>query len=186
MAKGCYGYLRRQKKTEIIRTILYFALSLAIFIMGYLSTGTKANLLTIVAVLGSLPASKSMVSMIMYLKAGVCSPDCYAMAQSVDPDGTLLLYDLYLTSYRNNFQISVMAVKNNTVCGYTEDGKCDLLAGEKHISEILQQSGYGGVTVKLFGNPEKFRERLTALCGASEKAQEKDEAVAQVIKDISL
>lgn len=186
MAKGCYGYLRRQKKTEIIRTILYFALSLAIFIMGYLSTGTKANLLTIVAVLGSLPASKSMVSMIMYLKAGVCSPDCYAMAQSVNPDGTLLLYDLYLTSYRNNFQISVMAVKNNTVCGYTEDGKCDLSAGEKHISEILQQSGYGGVTVKLFDNREKFRERLTALCAASEKAQERDEAVAQVIKDISL
>ena len=62
---------------EILKTILYFGLSGAVFAAGYFTTGTKTNLLTIVAVLGCLPASKSMVSMIMYLRAGVCSKQCY-------------------------------------------------------------------------------------------------------------
>ena len=65
MTKGCYGYLTRQKKKEIIKTVLFFALSLSVFAIGYATTGTKKNLLTIVAMLGFLPASKSMVSMIM-------------------------------------------------------------------------------------------------------------------------
>ena len=69
ITKGCFGYLEAQRKKEIIRTIFYFALSAAIFVMGYVTTGTKMNLLTVVAVCGCLPASKSMVSMIMYIIA---------------------------------------------------------------------------------------------------------------------
>ena len=57
--KGSYLYLDTQKKYEIARTIIYFAISFAIFFAGYSLTGTKKNLLTIVAVLGMLPASKS-------------------------------------------------------------------------------------------------------------------------------
>lgn len=187
LTKGNFGYLRKQKKIEIIRTVIYFALSASIFAMGYMTTGTKVNLLTVVAVLGCLPASKSAVSMIMYLKAGFCSDACYQIVKECVPEGdTLLLYDLYLTSYQKNFQISVMAVKNHALCGYTEDEKCDLNAGEAHITEILQQNGYGGLTVKLFDKLDRFTDRLRQLDAQPEKMEEKEAAVAQVIKDISL
>ena len=56
-------------------TIGMFAISLAIFIMGYISTKTNANYLTVVAVLGCLPASKCAVSLIMFLKAKECSSE---------------------------------------------------------------------------------------------------------------
>ncbi|MBO5093413.1 MAG: hypothetical protein J6C33_03530 [Lachnospiraceae bacterium] len=185
--KGCYGYLQRQKKKEVVKTIAYFALSLAIFAMGYFSTGTKTNLLTIVAVLGCLPASKSAVSMFMYLKAGVCSDDCYREVEKYEEsDDTLILYDLYLTSYLKNFQISAMAVKNNALCGYTEDAKCDLAAGEKHIADMLRQNGYDGLTVKLFRDRAKFIERLGQMNGQPERMPEKEQTLAQLIKDISL
>lgn len=185
--KGCYGYLPKQKKKEIAKTIAYFSLSLAIFAMGYFSTGTKTNLLTIVAVLGCLPASKSAVSMLMYWKAGICSASCYREVKPYEETGdTLLLYDLYLTSYLKNFQISVMAIKNNALCGYTEDAKCDLNAGEKHIAEMLQQNGYSGLTVKLFADLSKFTERLGQMNAQPERMQEKEQAVAQLIREISL
>ena len=58
IAKGQYGYMDKQRKRVIITTISYYAISLAIFAMGYITTGSKRNLLTIVAVLGLLPASK--------------------------------------------------------------------------------------------------------------------------------
>ena len=44
--KGTRGYLRTQKNYEIIRTVLYFAISLALFITGWVSTGSRENLLT--------------------------------------------------------------------------------------------------------------------------------------------
>ena len=56
--KGTYLYLDTQKKYEIAKTAILYSLSVAIFLTGYISTGTKKNLLTIVAVLGVLPASK--------------------------------------------------------------------------------------------------------------------------------
>ena len=66
-AKGTENYLNTQKKYEILRTILYFAISATLFIAGYLQTKTKVNLLTVVAVLGCLPASKSTVSSKLFL-----------------------------------------------------------------------------------------------------------------------
>lgn len=70
--KGTRGYLRTQKNYEIIRTVLYFAISIALFIAGWVSTGSRENLLTIVAVLGCLPACKSLVEMFMYLRYKGC------------------------------------------------------------------------------------------------------------------
>ncbi len=186
MSKGCYGYLARQKKKEILKTILFFALSLSLFAIGYLTTGTKKNLLTIVAMLGFLPASKSMVSMIMYLKAGGCSESCYQRLQEMQLSGMHILYDLYLTSYRSNFQISAMAVRNQTICGYTEDANCDLSAGEKHLTEILRQNGYQGLTVKLYQSADSFMDRLAQLGAMPEKGEEKEAAIREIIKDISL
>ena len=186
MTKGCYGYLTRQKKKEIIKTVLFFALSLSVFAIGYATTGTKKNLLTIVAMLGFLPASKSMGSMIMYLKAGVCSQVCYERLQKIDHGGMHMLYDLYLTSYRSNFQISALAVRNQSVCGYTEDQKCDMAAGEKHLTEILCQNGYQNLTVKLFADPDTFADRLAQMSAMPEKMEEKEAAIREIIMDISL
>ena len=66
--KGTKGYLKSQNKYEIGRTCLYFAISLSLFLAGIIATGDKMNLLTIVAVLGCLPACKSAVTMIMFLR----------------------------------------------------------------------------------------------------------------------
>ena len=67
--KGNYGYIKAKRNRVIIRTIIFFAISLAIFVAGYITTGTRKNLFTIVAVLGCLPACKSLVN-IDYVPTG--------------------------------------------------------------------------------------------------------------------
>ena len=62
--KGVPGYLDYKKKIEIIRTVIYFGIVAAIFFLGYFQTHTRLNLLTVVAVLGCLPASKALVGVI--------------------------------------------------------------------------------------------------------------------------
>ena len=75
IAKGQYGYITQQKKWSTARTLILFALSLSIFIIGIISTGSKENLLTVVAVLGCLPAGRSAVNTIMFLRARGCSKE---------------------------------------------------------------------------------------------------------------
>ena len=75
--KGEYGYPPYERKRVVIRTAAYFLISIAVFLLGYFSTGKKENLLTIVAVLGLLPSSKSLVSVVMYFKIPKFSEKVY-------------------------------------------------------------------------------------------------------------
>ena len=43
--KGMPGYLNYKRKIEIIRTLAYFGIVIAILLLGYFQTGTKLNLL---------------------------------------------------------------------------------------------------------------------------------------------
>ena len=66
--KGTKDYINTQKKFELIRTFIFFFIPLSLFVAGYITTKTKVNLLTIVAVVGVLPACKSLVGAIMFMK----------------------------------------------------------------------------------------------------------------------
>ena len=65
VTKGSAGYLYQKKKKELMKTILEFGIVAALFVTGYVTTKTRLNLLTLVAVLGCLPASKALVGIIM-------------------------------------------------------------------------------------------------------------------------
>lgn len=155
VVKGQYGYIKNRQKTVTVRTILMFGLSLAVFGMGIWSTGDKKNLLTIVAVLGCLPASKSAVNMIMFLKAKGCSQKVKEQTETYSA-GLTQLYDMVFTSYEKNYQVSHMVIKGHVVCGYTEDGKCDVKACEKHLDMVLKQGGCKGATVKIYDRLEDY------------------------------
>ena len=70
--KGDAGYLRRRKRLLILEAVVSFGLVAALIIAGYVTTKTKLNLLTVVAVLGCLPASRILVNLII-LTADKCA-----------------------------------------------------------------------------------------------------------------
>lgn len=181
--KGEYDYPAYEKKRVILRTIIYFAISLAVFILGYLSTKTKENLLTIVAVLGLLPSCKSLVSVIMYLRIPKFSQKIYK--EIAKHTGTVkVIYSMYLTSYKLNFPINCFAVRGGNLIGYTEFDSCDTQACEKHIKDILNQNAIKGITVKIFKEQHKFMDRLSQL-EALEYGTKEDE-ILTLMCDISL
>lgn len=175
--KGSFGYIEYQKKFSIIRTVFYFALSLAIYAIGYYSTGSSKNLLTVVAVLGCLPSCKSAVNAIMFLRATGCSHDVWEKISQYD-DQLTGFYDMYFTSYQKNFPISHMVLKGNVVCAYAENEKCDCNAGEKHIEQMLKQDGYKNMTVKIFDNLTKYIDRLGQLAKLDiEEPKDRDDMI---------
>lgn len=62
--KGQPGYIKWRKEKYLIGTIAEFAVVIALVVLGYVQTKTKLNLLTVVAVVGCLPASKMLVEFI--------------------------------------------------------------------------------------------------------------------------
>ncbi len=160
--KGCYGYIDYQKKYTILRTLLFFAISIAVYAMGYYLTGSSKNLLTVVAVLGCLPSCKSAVNAIMFIRATGCGQAAHDKINQYD-DKLTGFYDMYFTSYQKNYPISHMVLKGNIICAYTESEKCDCSEGEKHIEQMLKQDGHKNMTVKIFNRLDKYVDRLSQL-----------------------
>ncbi len=182
--KGTRDYLKTQKKYEILRTILYFAISLCIFIAGWLATKTRMNLLTIVAVLGCLPASKSLVGAIMFLRFQGCES---SNAETIEAhmEGLAGLFDMVFTSYDKNYNVAHITVKGNTLCGFTQDEAFEEQAFYKHLDGILKLEHYKDVTIKIFKDINKYTERLEQLKGLNTEEANTD-GIIDTLKSVTL
>ena len=160
--KGTRDYLKIQSRYEIFRTILYFAVSLSLFIAGIVATGDRLNLLTIVAVLGCLPACKSAIDAFMFLRYRGCTPE-NADAIESHLSGLNGLYDRVFTSYDTNYQVAHITVKGNTLCGFTQDPTFEEQKFYTHITELLKKDGFKDISVKIFKDINKYTARLDQL-----------------------
>lgn len=185
--KGTRGYLNSQRKYEVIRTALYFAISLSLFIAGYIATKTRMNLLTIVAVLGCLPASKSAVDMIMFLRFRGCD-ETTASRLEAHSQGLSCLFDMVFTSYQKNYNVAHMVIKGNTICGYTQDPAFPEADFYKHLDGILKADGFKGVSVKIFTDPAKYCSRLEQIKALEIEAKllEDTKGMIATLKSVSL
>lgn len=183
--KGDYGYIDSRKKIEVLKTAAMFGISLAIFLIGYLAAGTKNNLLTVAAVLGCLPASKSAVNMIMFLRSSGCGRQDY---EKISPHGENLrvLYDLVLTTYEKNYKIASLSIHGNTLCGYTDSSTCDTDGAAKHIQGILMQNGHKNCTVKILRELPAYTQRMESMKQLELPEDHKEAEIAAVILAISL
>ncbi len=182
--KGTKDYLKTQRKYEILRTLLYFAISLSLFIAGYIATKSRLNLLTLVAVLGCLPACKSMVGMIMFLRFKGCSAENAGQIQE-KAEGLSGLFDMVFTSYEKNYNVAHMVVKGNTICGFTQEETFEEQAFYKHIDTILKAENYRDTSVKIFKDIHKYTDRLQQL-KELDADENNTEGILAVLKSVAL
>lgn len=184
--KGTYGYLKVKRVQVILRTVIFFLIPLALFAAGVITTHTRRNLLTVVAVLGCLPACKSLVNMIMYFRASGCSQA--AMEKISQAEGHLIgMYDMYFTSYQKNFAISHMIVENQVILGFTEDKQCDIPACVTHIKTMMKQAGFREMTVSVTNQLQKYCDQLQQLNDKNQDCNPvKDDEIRVALYEISL
>ncbi len=187
LQKGSYGYFKQKRAWEILKTILMFAVAFSLFFAGYNVTGSKANVLTVVAVLGMLPSSKSAVSMIMYLKYHGCSSELYEKLTKEFGQFEQVLhgYDSVFTTYKVNYEVPSIVVKGGNVCGICQKKGVDLNELNKHITQILSQNGYKA-NVKIFPQIEPYFARIRQLNELEGGKGSQDKEIMQVLKQISL
>ena len=187
--KGSPGYLDYKKKMEILRTLIYFAIVAAIILLGYSQTHTKKNLLTVVGIVGCLPACKALVGVITRWPYRSIAAD---MAKEIKEKASLLTlaFDLVVTSTEKIMPIACIVISGNKIFGYVSSQKVDLNYAAKHIKTILNQNQYDGLTIKLFDQYSAFLARAEGLNNiqAIEKddMKEYEEGIRNIILNISL
>ena len=184
--KGEKLYLKHQRNYEIVRTCMYFFLSFSLLAGGYFATHTRANLLTIVAVLGCLPACKSLVSTIMFCR--YTSLPVEVADQLAAESGELpQVFDMVFTSEKKTFQIDHLVVKGNLVCGYSRAKDFPEKDFEKHILGILRMDNIKDVTVKIFTDFAKYSRRLKELASITgEGTGNQQNPILDTLKSVSL
>lgn len=183
--KGCYGYIENRKVVTVLRTLLFVSVSIGLYVMGYVTTGSNKNLLTIIAVLGCLPACKSMVNFILFMRATGCSKALRDEVCAYDEKLTTF-YDMYFTSYQKNFPVSHMVLKGNVLCGITESRKCNCNDAEKHLEQMLAQEGIKHLTVKIFSQHDKYIDRLSQLVNLNTEEHGNREGIINLLYSISI
>ena len=187
--KGTPGYLSHKKRMEIIPTIIYFGIVPAIFFLPYFQTKTRLNLLTVVAVLGCLPAAKALVGVIVRLPYR--SADRKIVADLSEKAGHLTTcYDLVLTSTEKIMAVDCIVVSGSTIFGYTHYEKTDPEETQKHIKNILSENGFTGFTVRILREYKAFLARAEGLdhIAAVEKADTsaQDRKICSLLLNVSL
>ena len=160
--KGTPGYLEYKKKVEIIRTVVYFLLVAAVYLLGYSQTHTNKNLLTVVAVVGCLPACKALVGVITRLPYPSIDPKRAEEVRALSPHMTSV-FDLVVTSRDKIMPIDALVISGNKVFGHLTGKKADPQYTEKHIRSILLENHFKDVSVKMYPDYKKFLSRIEGL-----------------------
>lgn len=159
--KGDRGYFQAEKKKRLLVLLALLVLPLAIYFIGIAVNGTRSTIITVLAIVGVLPACRAIVSLIMILPRKEMSLQDYQDIQQ--HVGSLTMgYELYMTAYEKNTDVEACAIAGNTIVALVRDPKADLRFGENHITGILRQNGIPS-HVNLMSNLQKFEERLDSM-----------------------
>ncbi len=187
--KGNAGYLDYKKKTEILWVIVWVVIIAGLLLAGYITTGSRENLLTILAIVCCLPAARVLVSVITRWKYHSVSED---LAREITEKTTHLttVFDLVLTSEDKIMPVTCIVISGDKVFGYISDKKTDLKYTTNHIWTMLRTNGFTSVTVKLFDQYSAFLARAEGLDNIQAVEQndtkEHEESIRRLLLNISL
>ena len=160
--KGEWGYTDAHKRSQLLKTFLFFLIPIAIFVLGYVTTDTRRNYFTILAIVGCLPACKEMVNVLMFMKRRSMPEELY---EEIERHAAKLTraYELVLTTYEKNYPVHSLVIRGNEIAGYTTMKHTDLKPAQDHIVKMLKENGISGVHVHIFPDLKVYLDRVDAL-----------------------
>lgn len=184
--KGQFEYIKKKKIQRALLCGASFLLVLAVLLTGYFTTGSKENLLTIVAILGVLPSAKFAVSLIMLLPHHSQTKEAYEEARQAA--GEAILYtDVLISTEKKVLPTDFVVIRGGNVCGYASRPGYDTSFAQEYLTGMFKRNGLK-VNCKIFTNKDKFLRRAGELSAMEieEKQAVRDERAAQLLLTLIL
>ncbi len=183
--KGQKGYIKSKKTKYLVWALAEFGVVAGLLIIGYTQTKTRLNLLTVVAIVGCLPASKMLVEFITMAPHKGISEEKYA---EIEEKGNLLtrVYDMVITSKEKVMPVTAFVISNHMVCGYVESEKTDETKCAKYIKEMLETNKCDKITVKVFRDYHAFLARVEGMNNIASVEQPESRRKEKKIKNLIL
>ena len=191
--KGEWGYINYQRKRVMLITLVLYVCAIGIYLFGYITLKTTKSLWSILAVLSVLPASKSMVNLIMFLRFGSIDKNIYDEYSKAAGD-VLTVYELAMTTYERTYYAEAASCRNNNliICLKSKSGDKDKINSEiqsleEHIRNVLANDGHKDTTVKVYDSVRGYCDRLEKMRdNLGEKNEEKDKSILRSLISVSL
>lgn len=162
LEKGTFGYIDKRKQRYLLLAIGEFAVVLAVFFAGVIATKTRMNLMTVVAVVGCLPASKMLVEFIVMYPFHSAGKE--VVDEVLSKSGELTpCFDLLVSQSEKCMCLDAAVITTTHVVGYSSDSKTDTAKLEKHLKAVLRGEGYDPVSVRVLKDYKKYLKRVEEL-----------------------
>ena len=159
--KGSAGYILYERIRRILIAAVLLIIPVSAYFIALAYFGTNKNAISIIAILGCVPAAGAIVSLIMFFSVRPVPMDLYEKILPHTGD-LVMAYELYLTNYDKNTLLDAVAVCGQDVVGLATYKPPKRKDSEQHIENVLRADGFS-VHAVVFDDPEKFLMRLDTM-----------------------
>ena len=183
IGKSEFGYIKNQKKINMIWLLVFVLIGVAIFLCGYLLTGTRANIFTVIAVLMVLPAAKRVVALVVMMpRKGVVRERYDTMLQAAGEG--ILFTDYVFTSTEKIMHLDFLLIKNGNVLGVAAPSRQDVEYMKKYLTDSVHKAA-SEFHVKVFEKDEQMLQYVDKLAQA-EADPERTEKVREYLHSLAV
>lgn len=181
------GYAKKHLVRVAVTASVMLILSFGIYFLGIHIKGDNKNLLTLVAILGMLPAGKELVTLIMCIKAikYIC-PNEIILKINEARNELLVRYDLYITAYDKSFPLYSLTSFDSSIVALSAESVFDEKGFAEHLKPLLSQNGLKAANIKVFTDLDKYLSRLDAFNTEEAKQSETDLKIIRLMENLSL
>ncbi len=162
LKKGEWGYYKRKRTYQLAMVLLCTVAIFVFWLSGYLVTKTSKNVMTVLAVLFSLPLANFAVVWFALLSQRPLDKEQYETWKKLVTQG-IFMTELAITSPNSATIPAVGAYVYDMQVVLYCNGKVDLDKAKQYVTNLLAESGYGGVTVDVTDDTEIFSAKLQEL-----------------------
>ncbi len=163
LQKGTYGYLNQNKKRAWLKAFLLLLGPFILLIAGWAASGTRLDVVTVIAVVLCLPGCNQIVHAIVASRYHSIDRTLYEETEEAR-GACPALYENVLTSYEETYFIDCLVISGRDAVGYTSDPKTDASRAGEHIKKTLKANSYKQ-NVKIFTEKKAFLDRVSAIAG---------------------
>ena len=159
ITKGHHGYIDRQKRRLLIRSLILGAGVAGLVIIGYIVTKTNKNLMSVMAILTAIPMAMQLAQYLSYRKFSSPSDEEHEKVRQLVGEGVMDTELVIAKRDGATLPLNYAVFTEDCIYGYVPDKKLDLTVYSEYLHNFLRLSSVDG-EIKLYNDFSVFLKQL--------------------------